>query len=319
MHMIPSPPCPVDDPPLGLAWRRASTDGSGVLHGLARGAVLRHVAGRRVTVATRRAGEPLVVKAFSSPRARGNARRLDLLAMAGVGDLVPAAAGESRDGHVGLLAFREGTVMDETGDETFVAAACAAGVALRRLHTCGAELDRRWTHVDEVEQLVRRAPASCARAGAVAAARPVDAYEPLVPSHRDLHPQQVIVSGDAVGFIDLDDCALAPPGLDVGNMVAHLRREALVGRRRDEVAARAVSAFLDAYGAAPPDLSTWVGLALARLAGLAETRHGSRTERDALLAELAEPDGDAARNQWARHRTEPPAAACAGAPQIAFG
>ena len=247
MLMIPSPQCPVDDPPLGLVWRRASTDGSGILHGLARGAVLRHVVGRRVTVAARRAGEPLVVKAFSSPRARGNARRLDLFAMSGVGDLVPAAAGESRDGHVGLLAFREGIVMDETGDDTFVTGARASGVALRRLHSCGAELDRRWTHADEVARLVRRAPASCARAGAMAAARPVDAYEPLVPSHRDLHPQHVIVSGEAVGFIDLDDCALAPPGLDVGNMVAHLRREALVGRRRVEVAARAVSAFLEAY------------------------------------------------------------------------
>jgi len=194
---------------------------------------------------------------------------------------------------VGLLGFREGTVMDETGDDTFVTGAGAAGMALHRLHACGAELDRRWTHADEVARLVRRAPASCARAGAMAAARPVDAYEPLVPSHRDLHPQHVIVSGEAVGFIDLDDCALAPPGLDVGNMVAHLRREALVGRRRVEVAARAVSAFLEAYGAAPPDLSTWVALALARLAGLAETHHGSRTERNALLAELAEPDGDA--------------------------
>ena len=126
------------------------------------------------------------------------------------------------------------------------------------------------------------------------------------------------MSGEAVGFIDLDDCALAPPGLDVGNMVAHLRREALVGRRRDEVAARAVSAFLEAYGAAPPDLSTWVVLALARLAGLAETHHGSRTERNALLAELGEPDGDTARHEWARHRTEPSTDACAGAPQIAF-
>jgi Ser/Thr protein kinase RdoA (MazF antagonist) len=112
-----------------------------------------------------------------------------------------------------------------------------------------------------------------------------------VPSHRDLHPRQVVLSGHDIGFIDLDDCALAPPGLDVGNMVAHLRREAVIGRRQHDVAARAVSAFLTGYGAEPPDLQAWVALALARLASLAETRHGRPAERDALLAEL---DGGAA-------------------------
>ena len=158
MFMIPSPSAPSTTRPWGWLGGEPPPDGSGILHGLARGAVLRHVVGRRVTVAARRAGEPLVVKAFSSPRARGNARRLDLFAMSGVGDLVPAAAGESRDGHVGLLAFREGIVMDETGDDTFVTGARAAGVALRRLHGCGAELDRRWTHADEVARLVRSCP-----------------------------------------------------------------------------------------------------------------------------------------------------------------
>ena len=35
-----------------------------------------------------------------------------------------------------------------------------------------------------------------------------------------------------VRWIDLDDAAMAPRGLDVGNFVAHLRRDAVVGADR---------------------------------------------------------------------------------------
>jgi Ser/Thr protein kinase RdoA (MazF antagonist) len=39
--------------------------------------------------------------------------------------------------------------------------------------------------------------------------------------HRDLYEEQVLL-GDRVGLIDLDDAALGPPELDVGNLVAHV-------------------------------------------------------------------------------------------------
>lgn len=276
------------DAALHEVWRAALVEPGSAVDAVVVGEVLRHLPGRRATCSAVRGGDPVVVKVFVSPRARGNDRRLRSLAEAGLGDLVPASLGVAADGRVGVLGFRPGAVLDTVDDATFVEASRAVGVALARLHGSGAELDRAWTHADEVSQLLRRVPESVDAAARFVAALPVGEVG-LVPSHRDLHPRQVVVGerADKVAFIDLDDAALAPPGVDVGNMVAHLRREALVGRRTVAVAEAAVAAFLTGYAAPPPDLAVWERLALVRLAGLAETRHGIPAERDALLALLA--------------------------------
>lgn len=280
---------PAEDAAVADALRRALAEPAAPLAGVRLGPVLRRVAGRRVTFSGRRLGVDVVVKCFASPRARGNARRLEALRAAGLADVVPTALATSSDGCVGVVSYRLGTVMEALGDVGFVEAARETGEALRRVHDSGAALDRTWAPADECAQLLRRAPESCRAAAAAEAARAPVAGA-LVPSHRDLHPRQVVRPTDASGvcLIDLDDCALAPRGLDVGNMVAHLRREAVVGRRSPAVAAAAVEAFLEGYGAPPEDLLAWERLALARLAGLAESRHGRPVERDALLALLAD-------------------------------
>ncbi|QKE84486.1 glycosyltransferase [Arthrobacter sp. NEB 688] len=278
---------PPEDLPVADALRAADRDRS--LAGVRLGPVLRRVSGRRVTFAAELDGVDVVVKAFSSPRARGNARRLDALAVAGLADVVPTSLATSADGCVGVVSFRPGTVMEDLADDAFVTAAAATGRVLRRLHDSGAALDRRWSTADECAQLLRRAPEGVREiAAAEAALAPADG--PLVPSHRDLHPRQVVRTTQEPGvcLIDLDDAALAPRGLDVGNMVAHLRREVVVGRRADPVGEAAVDAFLEGYGDVPADLLSWERLALARLAGLAESRHGAPQERDALLRLLAD-------------------------------
>ncbi|MGG5258219.1 glycosyltransferase [Phycicoccus avicenniae] len=277
-----------EDDAVADALRRAAAEPDGPLVGLRFGPALRRVAGRRVTFSANRFDEDVVVKAFSSPRARGNARRLVAFEQAGLADVVPTSLGTSSDGCVGVVSFRAGTVMEDLDDEAFVTAARDTGRVLARLHDSGAALDRRWTAADECDQLVRRAPDGCrAVAAEEASRRPADGD--LVPAHRDLHPRQVVrpAVGEGVCLIDLDDTALAPRGLDVGNMVAHLRREAVVGRRSPAVAGAAVDAFLEGYGRVPEDLVAWERLALARLAGLAESRHGRPEERDALLRLLA--------------------------------
>ncbi len=250
---------------------------------------LRQVPGRRATFLGAVGDVPVVAKVFSSPRARGNHRRVTALAGAGLHDLVPQSLGVDESGHVGVLTYRSGTVLDAVDDAVFVPACAAAGRSLARLHAADAPLDRAWQHDDEVAQLVRRVPASMLEAAERASALVVGDV-PLVCAHRDFHPRQVVVDDATpaqIGFIDLDDAALAPPGLDVGNMVAHLRREAVIGRRSPSVAKAAIKEFLAGYGEPPPDLSSWECLALARLAGLAETRHRRADERDALLALLA--------------------------------
>lgn len=261
------------------------------LRGIELGEVLRHVPDRRVAIAAvdRRTTppRPCVVKAYVSPRARGNDRRLRALAQAGPAVGLPGSLGVSSDGHVGVVGWAPGELLDRCPDALFVGGAEASGAALRALHATPAELDRVWTWSDEAAALVRRAPESTHDlAVSVAAWVPEDAA--LVPSHRDFHPRQVVVRPDGVDLIDLDDAALAPAGLDVGNMLAHLWREHLVGRRDAATARAAMRAFADGYAALPPDVGLWTAASLVRLAGLAETRHGDPVERDRLLVEVRE-------------------------------
>ena len=250
-------------------------------------AVLRHVAGRRVTALATDGNADVVVKVFHSPRARGNHRRLTALATAGLADIVPSSFGCDPTGHVGVVGHRPGVELPTVAGDRWSASCRSAGVALRRLHDSAAELDREWNIDDELTQLRSMSPVALLPLvdGLVDLAVPDEAA--LVPSHRDCHPRQLVVDGDRVAWIDLDDCAMAPAGLDVGNMLAHLTRERITGRRSEMATIAARSAFLDGYG----DIDTatcrrWERLSLLRLAGLAETRHHAPAERDALLDEL---------------------------------
>ena len=57
--------------------------------------------------------------------------------------------------------------------------------------------------------------------------------------------------GERIGLIDLDDSALGPPELDLGNLLGHL---VLLERRSGVDLAAVTAAFLDAYRASGPVL-----------------------------------------------------------------
>jgi hypothetical protein len=202
---------------------------------------------------------------------------------------VPTSLGHDDTGRVGLVGYRPGIVLDQVDDRDFVVSCQRAGAALSALHRCGATLDREWTLDDELDQLRGRAPGSIAdlvldvieRFGG-------PSLTAIVPSHRDCHPRQLVVAGSEVHWIDLDDAAMAVPGLDVGNMLAHLSREQLLGRRSRTLTDAARAAFREAYGWShgEVELRRWEVLSLTRLAGLAESRHRSLDQRDALLEEV---------------------------------
>ena len=250
--------------------------------------VLRYLPGRRVASLVRLAtGEHAVLKVFASPRARGNHRRLARLAGRVPAGTVPRSLGADARGHVLLLEHVPGSVYDTTDDGTFVAVARRVGAALRALHAADVDLDRAWTLADELAQLTARAPESTVALVEHAIGRLAIAPDArLVVAHRDCHPRQVVIDRTgAARWIDLDDAAMAPAGLDVGNFVAHLRREAVIGTRTDAVAEAAVAGFLAGYGTAPDDVEAWEELARLRLAGLATTRHA----RPDWTARLCEP------------------------------
>ena len=251
-------------------------------------AVLRHLPGRRVASLVRTAGGLRVLKVFASPRARGNDRRLRALALSRAGVLVPRPLGADSAGHVGLVSYAEGELFECLDDRRFVTTAEAVGAALRRLHGSGAQLDRRWGVAEEMEQLRRRAtPTTRAAVERLpSAALPDDdaGGRSYVSAHRDCHPRQVVLTAAGVRWIDLDDAAMAPAGLDVGNFLAHLRRDAVLGRRCAAATTGAVAAFRRGYGPLPSQVDRWERLSLLRLAGLAELRHGSAEQAGTLLA-----------------------------------
>jgi Ser/Thr protein kinase RdoA (MazF antagonist) len=214
-----------------------------------------------------------VLKVFASPRARGNVRRIESLRRSSAGHLVPEPWGVDDAGHVSLVAFVDGQVFDCLDDDRFVATAELAGLALRELHDSAAMLDRTWTLDDELRLLVSRATTTTRTCVDLVVGRaPHLLSDPLVSAHRDCHPRQLVTVADGVCWIDLDDAAMAPSGLDVGNMVAHLRRDAVLGRRSPPASERAIVAFRSGYGETASDVDGWEQLSLLRLAGLAETR-----------------------------------------------
>ena len=248
--------------------------------------VLKHVPGRRVATLVSTSDGLAVLKVFSSPRARGNDRRLRALGRE-VGELIPRALRVDAEGHVGLLSYLPGRPLESLAGGKFVVASGRVGTALGRLHGCGVVLDRQWTVLDEVAHLratatpvtetgVEKTIRSCCPA-------PVQG---LVPAHRDLHPGQVVVRDDDVALIDLDEATMAPRGLDVGNFLGHLTRDAVLGRRPAAEVVDAGRAFCAGYGETPADTDCWRQLTLARLAALADTRQGRPDWMDSLLAVL---------------------------------
>ena len=286
-------PWPSDHPastdPLLMPWAGGLEE---VVPGAQVHGVLRYLPGRRVATMVELAGKPAVVKVFASPRARGNSRRLRAFAASGAADVVPTVLGCDDAGHVLAISYRHGVLPTDLSDSQYEECFHPVGAALRRIHDSGTKLDRSWDWEKEVAQLRRATPPAAGLLDlveTVVASTRWLAGAPLSPAHRDAHPRQVVVAVDgSVAFIDLDDAAMAPRGLDIGNMLGHLVLEKITGKRSERVTRRASDAFLAGYGgSAELDdgvLTGWTVLAVARLAGLAESRHGDPTQRDALHA-----------------------------------
>lgn len=253
--------------------------------------VLRYLPGRRVTSQIRLGDQEFILKLFASPRARGNERRLGFWKHSSVGNLVPTPFGSDRSGHLELIEFVPGTPLNQLDGDEFVHACEMAGDALRKLHTSGVELDRTWTISEELDQLERRSTPRASTAISALILLDFSGGGPLISAHRDCHPGQAVVEGDQFRWIDLDDSAMAPAGLDVGNLIAHLRRYGAVDKRAPEVITRAIEAFRGAYGELPDGHDVWEWLTLARLACLEENRHRRSDQASVLLDLLTELSG----------------------------
>lgn len=254
--------------------------------------VLRHLVGRRVATKTCTQTHQLgVLKIFARPRARGNIRRLNALHASSIRHLVPRPLGVDASGHVSLVEWVEGDIFDQVPNADFADAAWQVGDALRVLHNSDVQLDRSWDVHNELAVLQKRQTSIVDRLlqsfGGEGTIVEALASERLVTAHRDCHPHQAVLGLGTARWIDLDDCAMAPAGLDVGNMIAHLRRDAATGLRSVGTTGLAIVAFEQGYGDVPPTTRIWEQLSLLRLCGLAESRH-SRPDWALAIAELVE-------------------------------
>lgn len=236
--------------------------------------LLKQKAGRRSTYRAYGSQRTAIVKVYEADRARTVARRVTSLGEGPYEPRVPHVWAETDD--MLVLSEIRGRPLRASvlaGDE----AAChRAGAVLGFWHWYwrdrAPEALGRHSLARELELLRResqQAPRPIAEAVAFAlkAVENDEEWAPATVIHRDLYEEQVML-GDEVGLIDLDDAAIGPPELDVGNLCAHLE---FLARRYGRNLDGMQRAFLNGYlsSGAPlelPLLLTCRSLSLLRLA-----------------------------------------------------
>jgi len=92
----------------------------------------------------------------------------------------------------------------------------------------------------------------------------------VVPIHGDLYDKQILLDGACVGLVDLDRATRGDPRLDLGLLVAHLERDATLGRLAPEKVEAVEASLLEGYqsarGARVGSLDAFVAEGLLRLA-----------------------------------------------------
>lgn len=90
--------------------------------------------------------------------------------------------------------------------------------------------------------------------------------------HRDLHPQQILVGRQGVGLVDLDNLAMGPAEIDLGNLLAHFDlleiHHSAPGESLQPAGQEMLAAYLDHGEAFPETVNILRAVALLRLGGL---------------------------------------------------
>jgi len=241
---------------------------------------LKHKPGRRRTMRARGARRTAIVKLYASARAATVAARVSCLAAGPDEPRVPEVLAVEPALHMVVLSEVPGEPLRQSLIEGDVRGCRRAGAALGTWHSAwrAAKPGALKPHSPERELHILT---QCAGAAAPEIGERVselaECYElewsPDTVVHRDLYEEQIMLA-DRIGLIDLDDAALGPPELDMGNLLAHI--SLLESRARCSLAPP-VDALLQGYGATGPllndaRLEACRELSLLRLACL----HGER-------------------------------------------
>ncbi|MGI9119553.1 MAG: phosphotransferase family protein [Acidimicrobiales bacterium] len=211
---------------------------------------LKHKPGRRSTWRAIGSRGRAIAKRYESDRTPLVAARVTVLGGGPAEPLVPEVLAFDADLRVIVLTEIPGAPFRDAvlaGD----AVACArVGAALARWHAAWGGVNpphfRPHTVERELDVLLAQADAAGGHLGEeirTAAATMGGDWVCSTVVHRDLYEEQVLM-GERVGLIDLDDAALGPPELDLGNLVAHLE---LLGLRSGRSLTPATDALLEGY------------------------------------------------------------------------
>jgi Ser/Thr protein kinase RdoA (MazF antagonist) len=218
---------------------------------------LKHKPGRRRTLRAGGSKGSAIVKTYASDRATVVARRIQALAGGPAEPVLPTVLHLDSELHLLVLTDAPGPPLREALLDANLEACARAGAALAVWHLAWQGVPptplRRHTIDREVEILLSHAQHASPRVSRAV----IGALSPLPPEwvcstvvHRDLYEEQVIV-GAQVALIDVDDAAIGPPELDVGNLLAHVE---LLEHRRGQDLREACLAFLEGYADGGPPL-----------------------------------------------------------------
>ena len=177
--------------------------------------------------------------------------------LAGAGFCLPRSLGACPD-HRTLWqeVVRGAPLAGGAGGLASEAAFSCAGCAIVRLHGGSREDLRRGGTGDAIGRLEERAAAIAAWpayglriapiVGHLLASVPMLDQGTLVAAHGDLHGRNILLDGDRVALIDLDEAIVDPPARDLGHFAAYT----LFDEGENDRAGEAIRAFIDGYRAA---------------------------------------------------------------------
>ena len=242
---------------------------------------LKHKPGRRTTSRAVGPKRRAIVKVYASERAPIVAGRLDALAAGPPEPVVPEVLLCDIGTHLVALSEVPGVPLRESLLRGDLDPCARAGTVIGAWHRAwqGRAPDGLLPHTVERELEILRARIESASPEVATAVRTVLrnvaattwGYPTVV--HRDLYEEQIMV-GERIGLIDLDDAALGPPELDIGNLVAHID---LLAIRTEIDMTAATEALMDGYRHTGPTVDPGLlarcrALALLRLACIHENR-----------------------------------------------
>lgn len=185
------------------------------------------------------------------------------LALRGAGVRVPAAV--THDAALGVLVLEPmaGVGWNELEPSRLPLVARVIGAGLAEVHGLGRHgrppFERHLADkvARSVELLVEARPdvAELARGVGERLAATVPVASAPVLLHGDVHPKNVLVDGDRVHLIDLDQAGWGSAAADMGSMIARLRHGVLVGETAGGTAGPLAASFLHGYATVRPVVS----------------------------------------------------------------